>query len=464
MTRRETSLLGNRDFVRLWSGETISQLGSQVTLIALPLIAIKVLGATTFEVGALEAAQFLPFLLVGLPAGAIVDRRRRRPVLIAGDLGRALLLLSVPLAHWAGWLTLGQLLVVVFFTGILTVFFDVAYQSFLPALVRREQLPDGNAKLEISRSGAAIAGPGLAGVLVQWLTAPVAVLVDALSFVASGLFLVAIRVREPAPHGGPSETAGAAGGATESDAGGATDTDDAAPAAPPRPRLRHEIAEGLRYVLRHPHLRSIAGCTATSNLFSAVLAAVFLLYAVRELDFSAGTIGLVFMLGNIGFLAGAAVTTRVSTWLGLGPTICWSVLLSSTGAVVIALAPHTGALEWFIAGQFLTSLGSPIYNISQVSYRQAITPMKMQGRMNATMRFMVWGTLPIGSLLGGVLGSTLGLRPTLVIAAVGGMLSVLWVALSSVRTIREIPHPDEAEEAAVLAEAAAESRYASGPT
>jgi MFS family permease len=420
--RSERSLLRHRDFVRLWTGETISQLGSQVTLIALPLMAIRVLDATTLQVGMLEAAQFLPFLVIGLPAGAIVDRMRRRPVLITGDLGRALLLLSIPVAHWLGWLSLGQLMVVVFLAGILTVFFDVAYQSYLPALIERDQLPDGNAKLEISRSGAQIAGPGLAGVLIQWLAAPVAVLIDALSFVASAVAVLAIRAREPAPE--PHE--GAAAGAA-------------------RPRLRHEIREGLRYVLGHPHLRNIAGCTATSNLFSALLQAVFLVYAVRSLGFGAGTIGLIFMIGNVGFLLGAAMARRVTDWLGLGHTICWSILVGGLGGVVIAIAPRTGALAWFIVGQALFSLGSPIYNISQVSYRQAITPFRMQGRMNATMRFMVWGTLPLGSLLGGLLGTTLGLRPALLIGGFGGLLAVPWVALSSVRSITEIPPPADDE-------------------
>ncbi len=424
MARSSRSLLRNRDFVRLWTGETISQLGSQVTLLALPLMAITILGATTFQVGVLQAAEFLPFLLIGLPAGAIVDRMRRRPVLIAGDVGRALLLLSIPVAYWTGWLSLAQLMIVVFLTGVLTVFFDVAYQSYLPALIDRDQLADGNAKLEISRSGAQIAGPGLAGVLVQWLTAPVAVLVDALSFGASAAAVLAIRTRESPP---------AAAG----------DGDDPAP----RTTLRHEIREGLRYVLHHPHLRAIAGCTATSNLFGALLQAVFLVYAVRSLGFSAGTIGLIFMIGNVGFLVGATLAGRITSRLGLGHTICWSIFVSGLGGVLIALAPRSAALPWFIVGWAVMSFGNPIYNIDQVSYRQAITPRRMQGRMNATMRFMVWGTLPLGSLLGGVLGTTLGLRPAMVIGGCGGMLAVLWVVLSSVRDIPAIPEPLGAEPA-----------------
>jgi MFS family permease len=407
------SLLRNGDFVRLWTGETISQLGTQITVLAIPLVAIEVLHATTLQVGLLSAAEFAPFLVVGLIAGALVDRMRRRRVLIAGDLGRAIALGSIPLAHAFGILSLGQLFVVVVVSGVLTVFFDVAYQSYLPALVDREQLADGNSKLELSRSGAQIAGPGLAGLLIHAVGGALAVLIDAASYVASALAVTSIRRREPAPE------------PLAHDA--------------PRPKLRTEIHEGLRYVLGHRHLRWMAACTAISNLFSSLVGAVLIVFAVRQLGLSAGAIGLIFTLGNVGFLLGAALANRVTDRLGVGRAIWMSIAFCSGGYFLIAFAPASTAALWFIAALFIVSFGSPIYNINTVSYRQTITPDRLLGRMNATMRFMVWGTMPIGSVLGGVLGTLIGLRPTLLVGAIGGMTAVLPVLLSDVRKIEVMP-------------------------
>ena len=407
----ERSLVRNPDFVRLWTAESVSQLGSQVSLLALPLLAIKTLDASTFAVGALSAVEFAPFLLVGLPAGVIVDRRRRRPVLMVGDIGRAIALFSIPVAWWLGLSTLAQLFVVVFVTGVLTVFFDVAYQSYLPAIVDRDQLGDGNAKLEMSRGGAQIAGPGLAGALVQIVGAPVAVVVDAVSFVLSATAVLFIRRAEP-----PIEVSSAAD----------------------RPTMRADIGEGLRYVLRHPALRGIAGCTATSNYFSSMLTAVLLVYLVRTLHYSAGLIGLIFVFANVGFLVAAASARRVERRLRLGRTIWIAILAGQIGGLIVAFSPRQHAFPWMVLGMLLFTAGGTIYNISQVSYRQAITPNQMLGRMNATMRFMVWGTMPLGSLSGGLLGTVIGLRPTLMVAGVGGLLSVLWVLSASARKLEAV--------------------------
>jgi MFS family permease len=412
---QERSLLRNPDFVRLWTAESVSQLGSQVSLLALPLLAIETLHASTFSVGALRAVEFAPFLLVGLPAGVIVDRVRRRPVLMTGDVGRAIVLFSIPVAWWLELLTLGQLFVVVFMTGVLTVFFDVAYQSYLPALVDRDQLPDGNGKLEMSRSGAQIAGPGLAGTLVQVVGAPVAIVADAVSFVLSAIGVLLIRGKEPPVERG-------------------------SPGA--RPTMRTEIGEGLRYVLGHPALRAIAGCTATSNYFSSMLEAVLLVYLVRSLHYSAGLIGVIFMVSNLGFLVAAAGAGRVERRLRLGRTIWVSILVAQIGGLGVAFSPRDHGLPWIILGMVCFAAGGTIYNISQVSYRQAITPHRMLGRMNATMRFMVWGTMPLGSLTGGLLGTVIGLRPTLMIAAVGGLLSVLWVLVAPIRTLDGVPEAE----------------------
>ena len=417
------SLWRHADFMKLWTGETISQLGTQVTLLALPLTAILILKANAFEVGLLSTLEFLPFILVGLPAGVWVDRLPRRAVLIAGDLLRILTLGSIPVAFGLHHLHLVQLYVVAFLTGIGTVFFDVAYQAYLPSLVDRDQIVDGNAKLEISRSGAQLAGPGLGGILVQLLRAPVAIAVDAASYAWSAVFVALIRRDEP----GVERVAADEG----------------------RPRMRSQIAEGLRYVWRHTLLRPIALCTATANLFGSMTLALLVLFAVRKLGLSAGVIGAVLALGNSGWLVGAFVARRTAERVGLGPTIIGSIAIASVGGVLIPLASKATAIPLLVASGFLLGLGAVIYNVNQVSLRQAITPDRIQGRMNATMRFMVWGTMPIGSFLGGVLGNAIGLRPTLWIAAIGGLLSFLPPFLSPVRTLERIPDQEPLPVAAV---------------
>lgn len=409
------SLWSDREFVKLWSAETVSVFGSQVTLLAMPLAAVLTLDASAFEVGLLTALETLPFLLVGLPAGVWVDRMRRRPLLVVGDVGRAVVLASVPAAHALGVLTMWQLYAVALAAGVLTVFFDVAYQSYLPALVSRDRLVEGNAKLETSRAGAQLGGPALAGWLVSMIGAPAAIAADAASFLGSGALVMAIRKEEPEPERNSE-----------------TDGDE------PR-SMRREIVEGFRYVLGHPHLRAIAACTATSNLFASMVNAVFVVYAVRSLDLSAATIGLVFGLGNVGYLLAAVVVGRVNRRFRLGPTIIASILVWAPGAFLIASAPRRLAVPFFVAAFFLGAFGSVVYNVSQVSYRQAITPDEMLGRMNATMRFLVWGTMPVGSFVGGLLAGGIGLRETIWVGAIGGTFAVVPVLLSSVRSLDRIP-------------------------
>jgi MFS family permease len=409
-----SSLWRHRDFMRLWSAETVSQLGSQVTLLALPLTAILLLRASAFQVGLLGTIEFLPFILIGLPAGVWVDRLRRRPILIIGDLGRAVALASIPIAYKLDVLTLGQLYVVAFTTGVLTVFFDVAYQSYLPSLVDREHLVEGNGKLEISRSGAQIAGPGMAGGLISLVKAPVAIAVDAISFVLSAVFVLMIRRPEPLP-------------ATHRSL-------DAA-----RPKMRADIAEGLHYVLRHPYLRWIAACTATANLFGNMTQVVLIVFAVRKLGMSPGLIGVVFSVASTSALIGAVLSNRVPKWIGVGPTIVASAFVATLAALVLPVATKSTAVPLLITFGLVGSFANVIYNVTQVSLRQAITPERLQGRMNATMRFMVWGTIPIGSLVGGALGDAIGLRATLWVGALGGLTSVLPVLFSGVRTLRSVP-------------------------
>jgi len=283
------------DFLKLWSAETVSQFGTQVGQLALPMVAILVLDASAFEVAALATVVFLPFIFFTLPAGVWVDRLPRRPILIAGDLGRAVLLATIPVAYAVDALTLGQLYVVGFLVGICTVFFDVAYQSYLPALVERDRIIEGNSKLEISRTTAQVGGPGLGGVLVEIFTAPWAVLIDAISFLGSAVFLLGIRKQEERP-----ERARTADGRETS--------------------LLADLKEGLSFVLGNANLRAQAGCTATSNFFSSLAFSILLVFAVRVLDLSAGLIGVVFSLGSLGGLLAAFTATRISGRFGIGPT------------------------------------------------------------------------------------------------------------------------------------------------
>lgn len=409
------------DFVKLWSAETVSQFGTQFTQLALPLAAIDVLHASAFEVAALTTVEFLPFLLVSLPAGVWVDRLRRRPILVVGDLSRAALLASIPIAYAFDSLTMGQLYAVGFLVGIATVFFDVAYQSYLPSIVHRDRLIDGNAKLEISRSAAQLGGPGLAGILIQALKAPAAIAIDAASYVGSALFIFAIRKEERSPAG---ETQ--------------------------RRRMREELGEGLRYVLQHPYLKNIAACTALFNFFGNLGFAVLLVFARRDLGLSPLAIGLALTISNVGPLFAAFNAHRISSRFGVGRTIIWASILGGPAFLIIPFAPHGNAALAFLVPAFvLGGLANVIYNVTQVSLRQAITPERIQGRMNSVMRFIVWGTIPLGSLLGGVLATTIGVKETLIVGGIGCCIPFLPVLFSPVRSIRTMPEPVD-EAAAVL--------------
>ncbi len=407
--RGSLGLLGHGDFLKLWSAQTVSQLGTQVSALALPLAAILVLDATAFQVALLGTLEFLPFLLLALPAGVWVDRLRRRPILIAADLGRAAALGSVPLAYFLGALTMGQLYAVALVAGALTVFFDVSYISYLTSLVARHRLVEGNAKLEVSRSAAQVAGPGLGGAVVGALTAPYAILLDAVSFLVSALLLGAIRRREPPPQ------------------------------PTPQPSLVRELWEGLCYVVRHPYWRAIALTTGSANYFNTVGFSIVLVYAVRRLHLSPELIGLVLTLGSLGGLASALVVRPLSRRLGIGPTIVGSAVLFGPPLLLVPAAPPSFPLPFLVAGIVLSSFGSVAYNVTGLSLMQTLTPERLLGRLNATRRFLVWGTIPLGSLTGGTLASSIGLRPTLLAGALGASACFLPVALSPLRSLRNMP-------------------------
>ncbi|MCL2544086.1 MAG: MFS transporter [Nocardioidaceae bacterium] len=408
------ALWRHRDFRRLWIGETVSQLGSEVTGIALPLVAVLALHASTFQVGLLTAFDSLGFLVVGLPAGAWVDRMRLRWVLIVNDLVRAAALASIPIASWLGALGIAQLYLVGLVVGVSTVFFDVAYQSYLPELIDRGALVRGNAGLQASESVSRVAGPGLGGLLIQALTAPYAVVVDAASFLWSAIWVGTIATRPPKPTRKPDR------------------------------HLGREIREGLSFVIHNRMLRAIAMCTGSSNFFSSMAIAVFYVLLARQLHVPAGIIGLITATSAIGGVVGSLLASRVAARLGQGPTIWLSMAIAAPLAFVVPFVHRDWSLVLLALTQLVWWGTVVVYNIAQVSFRQGLCPPDLLGRMNATMRFLVWGTIPLGALAGGTLGEAVGVRPTLLVAAVGGAFAWLPPFLSPQRWTRELPRYDDA--------------------
>jgi MFS family permease len=415
LRRPSGGLWDNADFVRLWTGQSISEFGSQVSQLAIPLLAATGLHASPLQFSLLGVLGFLPFILFALPAGVWVDRLSRRRILIVGDAARAALLVLIPVLWATHTLRLWHLLVLQFVIGIFTVFFDVAYQSYLPSLVEREQLVEGNSKLQLTVSITQVAGPSASGALIAALTAPYAILADAFSFVASTVFMLRMRHREE-PH--PAAEEGAA-----------------------KPKMWPEVKEGLRWVVGHRWLRAIAACTGTSNFFSSVLFAILVLYAVRNLHLSAFEIGLVFGVGSFGSILGALVVNRLQRAIGVGRTILLTAIVFSAGGLAFPLAPKSFPLPLLMVGQMLFGFGAVAYNITQVSLRQAITPERLQGRMNAAMRWIVWGAIPLGSLAGGVIATVSGLRAALWVGAIGSCFGFLPILLSSVKAIGAMPEP-----------------------
>jgi MFS family permease len=403
------------DFQRLWAAQTISETGTQIGQLAVPLLAMGALDASATELGFLSGARMLPFLVLALPAGALLDRIRRRPVLVFSDVCRALLLASVPVAYALDALTFAQLYTAVLLVGAFTVAFDVAYQSYLPTLVRREDLADANAKLTASASAAELAGPAAAGVLTGALGAAATVLLDALSFLASGLLCRAIRHREPPPE----PTAGA-----------------------PR-SLRKEVGEGLGFVLRQRVLRAVAGSAALLNLGSSMLTVLVMLYMVRDLHHSSTTVGVIFSLGGAGLVGGALCASRVIDRLGYGRAITLGAVLCAAGLAVLPLASPGVSLLLLAGGQLLFGFGVPLFNIAQVTLRQALTPDRLRGRMNASMRFVIWSAIAVGGPVAGLLAEAMGTRGAIVVAAALGALAWLPLVVSPVPALRELPEEPE---------------------
>jgi len=394
--------------MRLWAGQTVSVFGSQVTELALPLAAVLTLHATALQMGLLSAAGMAPWITFALLVGVWIDRRpRRRWILVATDLGRATILVSVPFAAAFHILTLAQLFVVAFAAGCLTLVFNVAWGSYLNVLIPREQLVDGNSKLMGSYATAQIAGPSIAGVLVQAVTAPFAILLDACSFLVSAFALRSIRAAEPKRRleRGPS--------------------------------LRHDLAAGLRYVRDDPLQRAIAGSAATLNFFGAAIYAVLVLYAVRELQLSAGLIGLFFAAGAVGALLGTQVAPRLTRRIGAGPTILWATIGFPPALAIYPLA-GPGEARWLIvtilaAAEVVGGIAVMLFDVNTAALRQAATPEHLFGRTSGAMSFLTQSAKPLGSVFGGGVATAIGLHPTLWVCAAGGLLVIPWTVFSPLR-------------------------------
>jgi MFS family permease len=414
---RPDGLWRHRDFMLLWVGQTVSETGSAVTQLALPLVAVVALRATAFPVGLLTAASTLAFALIALPAGALVDRHAKRRVMIGCDVARLVIIGSVPVAWAAGALTLAQLYAVALAAGVFTVFFDVSYQSYLPSLLARERLVDANGKFGATQSFAQLVGPGLGGGLIGAFGAAGAMSADAISYAVSVASLLGIRAREQPPAGTGSE-AGKRG----------------------KRSLRSEIAEGLTFVIRHPILRQVVACTGTANLFGSMAAAVEIIFLIRVLHVRPAYTGLVFALAAIGGILGGVLAGRIGRWIGSARVIWFSMLVLGLPQFLPALAEPGWSVALYPIGYAFMFFSSVVYNVAQLSYRQAVTPPALMGRMNAAVRWIVWGTMPLGAVIGGALGTAIGIRPTLWIGFIGSWAAGFWVYFSPLRRMRDIPH------------------------
>lgn len=411
------SLLKNPEFRLFWGAQTVSMIGTNMTRVAIPLLAAGALSATPFQMGLLQAAQTVAFLLVGLPAGVFVDRSRRRPILIVCDLLRALLMAAIVLGFLLDLVTFPALLAVTLLVGLATAFFEIAYQSYIPVVVGRDHLVEGNARLESTNAVSRLAGPTLGGGLVQLVGAVATVSVQAATHVVSALLLSRIRTPEAVPE------------RTE------------------RRRMGAEIREGLRFVLREPVFRAITGSAATYNFFYAVSLPLVMLLLVDEMGLSGTAVGVLMAVSGVGGVLGASFAGRLARRFGQVRAMWTAYLLTVPTALFIPFAESGWKSLLFAVPWFVMSFGIVVYNVGQVSIRQQLCPPELLGRMNASVRFLVWGILPLGSVTGGALGEWLGIRGALLVGGAGMSAGVLWLVLSRLRPLRDLPAPEESPSA-----------------
>jgi MFS family permease len=409
-------LLRERDFRNFWLGQSISLFGDQVTVIALPLAAVLVLQASAAEMGYLGAAALMPHLILSLPVGVWLERvARRRRLMIAADIARAALLASIPIAYWFDALSFAQLYGVAFLMGTLAVVFDISYSTLYVAVTAREHYVEANSFLNGSRAFSYVAGPSAGGILVQLLSAPTALLTDAASFFASALFLGRIRGAEP-------------------------------PLERSEGSMWTQISEGARFIFGSRILRPTLVSAATLNFFNYTFAALFILYATRELGVRAGTLGVVLGAGAVGGLLGAVVAGRLGRRVGLGPAVVIGMVLFPAPLLLVPLAggPRPIVLAMLFTAEFLAGLGVMILDINVGAIITALTPHRLRSRSTGAFRFVNYGIRPLGSLLGGALGSVLGLRPTLFVTGVAALAGVLWLLPSPVLALLDLPEEEPA--------------------
>lgn len=402
-----------KEFNKLWAGQTVSLLGSAITMFALPTLAVLGLHASAVQIGALSALETLPFPLFGMFAGVLADRWSRRKIMIAADVIRFLTLGTIPLLVVSRRLDMSALYAIAAVTGSASVFFAISYQAYAPVIVRSDRLNEANQRLEFSNSGSAMAGNALAGLLVQWIGAAAAITIDAASYLVSVVSLARIRAPEAAHDGPPLSLL----------------------------QIGREMLDGMKIVLDSPDLRFIVGATGTSNFGAGMNSAVSLLFAYRVLHLAPGALGIVFGIAQLGFV-GALLSTRVRVRLGLRATLLMMMLISSFGEAIVLLAQLGLPLVVVFASTAIVAISVSIYNVNQVSYRQALVDVRKQGRLNATVRTFVWGTLPLGAIAGGVLGSRFGPQTTIAISATLGVAAALWFLPFRERAL---PVPTEAD-------------------
>ena len=389
-------------FRRVWAALTVALFGAQISTLALPLIAAQTLGAPPLQMGLLVAAGELPFLLCSLPCGVLVDRVRRWPLLIAADLSRALLLALIPLAALLGLLRLELVYAVALLSGIGNVVFDVAHYAYIPALVPRQDLVSANGKIQVSYTAAESAGPGLAGILIQAVTAPLAIFATAGTFLLSALLLGTTRIPEPSVH--------------QADQG-----------------MRQAILAGLRAVLDHPLLRPIVLTSAAIGVCQYAVRGVYILFATGDLGLDALQIGLILAVGGLAAAPGGLLADRVAGRFGTGPAIWGGWLLEGAALLLLPLAATLPAIPVLIAARAIGGLAGTVANVNQWSLRQRVTPDHLQGRVTASHRFLVYGSYPIGALLGGLLATRIGMQPALLIGGVGATLFPLLLLRTPLR-------------------------------
>ncbi|GAA4029022.1 MFS transporter [Arthrobacter methylotrophus] len=412
-SRQGASLWRDRNFTTFWSGQAISQLGAQLGQLAFPVLAVSLLGASEFEVGALNAAGLAAFLLIGLPAGAWVDRWLKRRTMIVADLVRTAAMAAVPLLWWTGMLQIWHLYAVAAVVGTATVFFDVAYQSYVPVLVHAAKVPQANSKLEATSQIARIGGPAAGGALLAVVSAPVLFVGEAMGYLVSAIFLLRTRDAErPVP-------------------------------AKDRQPLASEIKEGLVFVVGHPLISRIVACTGGVNFFTTIAFTLMPVLVLRELELGPEGMGLIMALGAVGGLIGAVAAPRFAALIGEGTVIPVASMISSLFLLLVplsAVAPERWmSLLMLIVSEFGFGFGVLVYNIMQLSMRQRVCPPRLQGRMNASIRFVVWGVMPIAALASGILAENLGLVPTIWIGLGGSVVFVAPVLFSPLWGMRRLP-------------------------